>query len=238
MVRYIFILVAVLLSARAAPAATWADALFNELSHDFGALPRGNVGMHTFRIVNTTKQPVHIASVRVSCGCVSASIARADLAPGEETYLAARIDSRIFAGVTHKTIYVLFDRPELTEVKLEVQANSRDDLFITPDSVALGQVAHGSRPEGSVTVSIARQGSVNVLGVTSESGFIEPKVTAVNPDAGEASFRLTVQVRPDLPVGRWYTNVWMTTSDPAVPRLAVPVTVEVTEPRPSATARK
>ena len=42
--------------------------------------PRGPTLNHPFRITNQTGQPVHIASVRVSCGCVSANALKDDLA--------------------------------------------------------------------------------------------------------------------------------------------------------------
>jgi len=237
MLRHALVVLTVLCASGGASAATWADGLFSELNHDFGALPRGAVGMHLFRVANTTTQPVHIASVRVSCGCVSASVARADLAPGEETVLVARIDSRRFAGVTHKSIYVLFDRPQYTEVRIDVQANSRDDLTITPDAVAFGQVPHGTKPERSVTISVIGHGKMDFNAATSDSAYIQPKLTPVQRDDAEVSYRLTTQLRPDLPAGTWHTTVWVTTSDPALPRLAVPVTVEVTEPRSQPVSR-
>src|SRR6516162_2988609 len=65
--------------------ASWADTLFDELSRDFGSVPRGPTLTHPFRLVNKTNQRVHIASVRVSCGCTSAQALQTDLAPGQET---------------------------------------------------------------------------------------------------------------------------------------------------------
>ena len=39
--------------------ASWADALFDELSRDFGSVPRGPTLTHPFRLVNKTNQRVH-----------------------------------------------------------------------------------------------------------------------------------------------------------------------------------
>ena len=83
--RYGWLMVVALMSADAARA-SWADALFEELSRDFGSVPRGQVLTHPFRLVNTTKQPIHIAGVRVSCSaCTSARALQTTLAPGQET---------------------------------------------------------------------------------------------------------------------------------------------------------
>jgi hypothetical protein len=38
---------------------------------------------------------------------------------------------------------------------------------------------------------------------------------------------LKAKIRPDTPAGKWYTDIWLKTNNPAVPRLRVPVTVEV-----------
>ena len=72
MSRYSLVLCAGLLwAASPAFAATQADSMFDELSKDFGSVPRGPTLVHHFRLVNNTKGPVNIASVRVSCGCVN-----------------------------------------------------------------------------------------------------------------------------------------------------------------------
>src|SRR4051795_8468940 len=58
----------------AAPAATWAEGLFEELSHDFGPTPRGPVLIHHYRLTNNTQSTVHVSNVRVSCGCTQATV--------------------------------------------------------------------------------------------------------------------------------------------------------------------
>src|SRR5262245_51635110 len=116
-----------LLVVMPAPAATWADSLFDNLAHDFGVVARGPTVSHSFRIANTTGQPVHISSIRVSCGCTSAGVRMADLPPGESTDLVAQMDTRRFVGPKSVTIYVQFDRPQWEEVRLTVTANGRDD---------------------------------------------------------------------------------------------------------------
>src|SRR6266404_3700461 len=68
MVRYSLVILLGLCSASSAWA-SWADGLFDELSRDFGSVPRGPTLQHPFRLVNRTGSHLHIASVRVSCGC-------------------------------------------------------------------------------------------------------------------------------------------------------------------------
>src|SRR5260370_11966641 len=90
------LLTALWVSTGTASATSWADALFDDLTHDFGASPYGATVRRVFTITNTTGQKVRIASVRVSCGCVSAAVTRRELAPGEKTSLVVSVDTRRF----------------------------------------------------------------------------------------------------------------------------------------------
>jgi len=49
---------------------------------------------------------------------------------------------------------------------------------------------------------------------------------------GEVSYQVSARIRPDTPVGKWFTDVWLSTNDPSMPRLRVPLTVEIENPAP------
>ena len=83
-------------------------------------MPHGPVMTHDFRVTNTTGEPLHIADVRASCGCVSGSATRTDLGPGESTTIVTRMETSRFSGLAKKVIYVEFDRPRPAEVQLTV----------------------------------------------------------------------------------------------------------------------
>src|SRR5437868_6837733 len=158
MFRYSFVLGACLCLASAVGAGSWADAMFTELSTHFCSVPRGPTLSHLFHLTNNTGSPVHISGVRVSCGCVSASALDFNLAPGQTTAIQAHMDTRRFFGTKSVTIFVNFDRPHGEEVRLWVQANSRDDLQIAPETFALGQAKRGSVPSAAVTVTFPGNG--------------------------------------------------------------------------------
>src|SRR5262249_14285875 len=89
--------------------ASSADSFFDELSRDFGSVPRGPTLTHPFRLVNKTNQHVHIFSIRPSCGlCTKAQALKEHLAPGEETAIVVQMDTRKFQGIKNVTIYVQF----------------------------------------------------------------------------------------------------------------------------------
>jgi hypothetical protein len=231
MSRYSLVLGAGLFWA-ASPAfsATWADSMFDELSKDFGSVPRGPTLVHHFRIANNTKGPVSIASVRVSCGCVSASAMKNYLNPGEETAILARMDTTRFTGPKSVTIYVQFDRPAYEEVRLWVQANGRNDFAVAPDSLAFGSIKRTTSPTAAVTVTFYGSPDTQVTEVKGESNYIQPTVKTLPAGGGEASFEVSARLRPDTPIGKWYTDVWVKTNNPSIPQVRVPLTVEVESP--------
>ena len=65
MLRKTLLILLVLGMAGPVSASTWAEALFDELSFDFGSVPSHQMLVHPFRIVNNTKNTVRIVSVPV-----------------------------------------------------------------------------------------------------------------------------------------------------------------------------
>ena len=226
MARCCFVVLVGLAAAAPVGAASWADSMFDELSKDFGSVPRGPVQVHAFRVVNNTQQPVNITSVRVSCGCTSATVLKGYLSPGEETSVVARMDTSRFIGVKSVTIFVQFDRPTFEEVRLWVQANARNDFSVTPDSLAFGQVKRRATP--TVTSTVMFYGTqAEITEVKSESNYVQANVQQVKTADGQTAYQLTARLRPDVPVGRWYTDIWLKTDNPEIPQVRVPLTVEV-----------
>jgi hypothetical protein len=227
MLRYCFALLASLCLASPASAATWADAMFRELSKDFGSVARGPMLEHPFRLTNNTGQPVHIASVRVSCGCVSAAPLQDQLAPGQETAILAHMDTRRFSDVKTVTIFVQIDQPHFEEVRLWVRANSRDDVSVTPEALAFGQIKRGSTPAQTVTVTFLGSERWQVLGAQCDSHYVQTAIKEIRRDDDDVSYQLTARLRPDSPVGKWYTDIWLSTNNATSPRIRVPLTVEI-----------
>lgn len=160
-----------LMIATPASAKTWADSLFNGLSHDFGVVARGPSVSHSYHITNTTGTPVHISGIRVSCGCTTAMVQVAELAPGQSTDLVAQMDTRRFIGPKSVTIYVQFDRPQWEEVRLTISADGREDISLSQESLPFGSVIRGSTPSKMLTVTI-RGASTQLVSVQSESNYV------------------------------------------------------------------
>jgi hypothetical protein len=227
MFRYSLLLWASLWTTAPLMAASWADTMFAELSKDFGSVPRGPTLYHAFQLANNTNQPVHIASVRVSCGCVTATAARYDLAPGDSTVIQAYMDTQRFLGSKSVTIFVTFDRPYWQEVRLVVQANSRDDVAVSPDNFTFGQLKRSNMRAVSVNVTLYGGGQWQIVDIQPESNYIQTTLKEVRRDASEVTYQVTASLRSDVPTGKWYSDVWLKTNHPMMPRVRVPLTVTI-----------
>jgi hypothetical protein len=221
-----------LLAAAPATAASWADGLFSELSKDFGSVPRGPQLSHSFRVVNNTKGAVNISGVRVSCNaCSSASVVgKSLLNPGEESSVVVKMDTTRFMGVKNITAFVTFDRPETQEVRLWVQANSRTDFTVTPDTLAFGQVKRGTTPTTASKITFLGIKDAQITEVKPESNYVKAELKEVRRENNEVGYEVTAKLRSDTPVGKWYTDVWVKTNIPSMQQLRVPLTVEVEAP--------
>jgi hypothetical protein len=227
MFRHGLVLLAGLALTSSATAASWADGMFRELSKDFGSVARGPRLEHPFHITNNTGQPVHITDVRVSCGCVTTQVVQPYLQPGQNTIIQAYMDTSRFSGVKTVTIYVHIDQPRDEEVRLWVHANSRDDVSVTPESLAFGQVKRGSAPASSVNVTFLGNGQWQILAAQCDSHYVQTSLREVGRGMNEVTYQLTAKLRADAPVGKWYSDIWLATNNAATPRVRVPLTVEI-----------
>jgi hypothetical protein len=227
MFRYCLVLLAGIWVASPAGAGTWADSLFDELTKDFGSVPRGPTLSHSFRVTNRTGKTVHIGNIRVSCGCTSAEALKETLRPGESTNVVARMDTTRFTGAKNVTIFVQFDQPKFEEVRLWVQANGRDDFRLSPDTLSFGQVKRHTTPAARLDITFYGYRNARIVSARGESNYIRPVFQEVRRGDSEVVYRLTARLRGDTPVGKWYTDVWVKTNIPNMPQLRVPLTVEV-----------
>jgi hypothetical protein len=228
MLRYSIAFVAGFLAAGPALAGTWGEGLFDEFSKDFGSVPHGQVLTHPFTVKNNTAQTVTISGVRVSCNlCTSATVLKGQLKPGEETSVSVRMDSGKFNGVKTVYVYVTFSEPQYDEVRLWIQANSREDINVTPEALAFGRVKHAEAATKAVSITFYGAGASEITDVQSESNYVTAKVGAARKGGNEVTYELTAKLRSDTPVGKWYTDVWVKTNNPSMPKVRVPLTVEI-----------
>jgi hypothetical protein len=108
-----------------------------------------------------------------------------------------------------------------------VQANSRDDVSVYPDSLSFGRIKRGTGALEQVKISFYGNTGWQITSVASDSNYIQPGVKVAQKDANEVTYQLSARIRADAPVGKWYTDVWVMTNNPVSPKIRIPLTVEI-----------
>ena len=199
--------------------------LFEQQSHDFGNVPIGPLLRTSFTLKNTTGQNIRIVSARVSCGCVSPFVTPGVVAPGASTTVHATMDTRRFVGAKQVTIYVLFDQPNFEEVSLSVTAFGRKDITLTSDTLAFGRVRKGSSPDVATTVTFL--GNSRITEAACESSYVKLVIGKPVQTPSGLSYTLTAKLSSDIPVGNWFTDVWVKLDQAGSSRIRIPLTVDV-----------
>lgn len=111
---------------------TWAEALFDQRTHELGSVPHGTIVERRFIMTNHGQRDVHIANIRTSDGALQATTSRHELAPGATAVIQAKLDTSRFVGDKNIKIHIQFDKPERQEVVLEIHANSQATVPAKP----------------------------------------------------------------------------------------------------------
>lgn len=207
--------------------------LFAEKVKDFGVTPRGPVLIHYFRFTNTTNQTLTLGQPRVSCGCTSAAVSKNQVAPGEAAAVIAYMDTRrIPTPNTTKSVivYVPFLAPTHEEVALRVQTVCRDDLMMSPDTMAFGSVRQGQGGSVSTKVTFTSDPNWAVNASLSTGGYVKVAHKLDSRNGNYVTYEVTATLDKDCPAGNWTSDVYLKTSNAEVAVLRIPVTVNVTAP--------
>lgn len=227
MLRHLMGICTLALGLTVSPVPVFGQQLLDSVSKDFGSVPRGTILTHQFKLANATNQPLHVASIRTSCTCISANLAKHDLAPGESTALVVSVDTNKFIGTKTFTVYLTVDRPVLRELQVTVTASSRDDVTLTPGQLNFGRIRHGTSAKASVVVEYFGSAAWQITAVENDNGYLLPELRKLERSGGPVAYQLEVRLRDDIPVGCWHSDIYLKTNDPNVPRIRVPLLVEV-----------
>jgi hypothetical protein len=166
----------------------------------------------------------------VSCGCVTPALSKNQLAPGETAAVIAYMDTRRiqYAGVTKTVIvYVPFHSPTFEEVALKVTTVTRDDLLMSPDTLAFGNVAKGKGGKTTTKVTFTSDANWEVKKATSTGAFVAPEFKLASRNGNVVTYEVTATLDKDCPAGNWMSDIYLDTNNAAVAKLRVPVTVNV-----------
>lgn len=109
---------------------------FDVLEHDYGTIQKGADPYCEFRLTNTSKEPLIIASAVGSCGCTIPEYTKEPIKPGETVIIKVRYDTQRI-GHFEKTVTITFtgkSEPAVLKIHGTVEAPPAEQPFPTPGS--------------------------------------------------------------------------------------------------------
>lgn len=98
---------------------------FASETHDFGAIPEGEVVEYTFTFTNTGEAPLIIQSASASCGCTVPSYSKDPVPVGGTGEIAVRFDSKGKKGNQAPTVTVTANTyPTVHKLRLKGSVNA------------------------------------------------------------------------------------------------------------------
>ncbi len=175
--------------------------LFQTTSHDFGTVARAAKTEFRFYFDNPYSQPVHVRSVRTSCGCTTPLIETETVPPGGRGSILARFNTGTHSGARGATVTVTFDKPSFTEVQLQVKGYIRTDVVFNPGEASFGNVMQGQSKSIDVAVDYAGKSNWSIHEVSSSYPFFKAEATEASRQNGRIKYNLSIAIAPNAPSG-------------------------------------
>lgn len=209
------LLVAVLLCAAWVPAASafQSSQLFQTTTHDFGTVARAAKTEHRFIIDNPYSQPIHVRSVRTSCGCTTPIIETETIPVGGRGSILARFNTGTHSGARAATVTVTIDKPVFSEFQLHVKGYIRTDVVFQPGEAAFGTVMQGQSKSIEVALDYAGKPNWQVNNITCDDGFIQVQSSESSRQNGRVRYNVQVTILPSAPSGPLESELIVHTND-------------------------
>ncbi len=219
-----FALVLVGLVGSTAVGQQWAQKMFQQTDHDFGAVARDSKTEYRFELENLYVEDVHIASISSSCGCTTPVIEKQLLKTYEKGAILAHVNTDRFRGQKGATLTVTFDKPFYAQVQLHVKAYIRDDIVVEPGSVQFGAIDLGTAAEKTVALSRNGNSDWKILGVKSSNPHLKVKIWEADRRGSQVRYGMKVFLDSETPAGYLNDHLLVVTNDYG--RKELPVLVE------------
>ena len=101
---------------QAAKSGTGPKIVFEDESHNFGAIKEGLIAEYTFTFKNTGDQPLILKDVRPSCGCTTPEWSKEPVLPGKTGLIHVKYNSAGRPGKFNKSITITSNIPDETKI--------------------------------------------------------------------------------------------------------------------------
>ena len=201
--------------------------LFKERSHDFGTGARSAKTEHRFYFENPFPTPIHVRSVRTSCGCTTPKIVTQTVETGQECCILAVFNTATHTGARGATITVTFDKPSFAEVQLNVKGYIRSDVVFTPGEIAFGKVPEGATRRLDVHLEYAGKSNWQVTQTRCDLPFVNVGLRESLRRGGKVHYELAIDLDASAPAGPIQSEITLHTNDVNIKTLSLRFTAEI-----------
>ena len=186
---------------------------------DFGVREQGETDRFVVKVKNTGTGPLTIRDVKVTCGCVNATMANrtAPIPAGGERDLVLTLVTARQRGKMQKYCYVSSDDPKTPQAVIAITGEILGDWRVEPKHLNFGIVQAGKTPEATFRVEVRPGRTVEILEtIKSSDDFILEKVPFGKLEAPHG-WRIKVRLKDDVPPGPFSAAVHLRTGNRNLP---------------------
>ncbi|MCX6991746.1 MAG: DUF1573 domain-containing protein [Kiritimatiellaeota bacterium] len=192
----------------------------DEPEYCFGTLSNTNDVPHTFVLANEGDAPLAIYRVQTDCGCTHVRLEDKIIHPGEQITVQVRLILKGRAGGQHKRVTIESNDPDHPRLALSLIGEAVAEMEVKPDRIYWGNLRSDAAEVKTVDIGFDDSAPGYITG----AGVISPAfAVAVETNKPGRAYRIRIRLVPPLALGRFATNVWITTDAPRYPQLTVPM---------------
>jgi hypothetical protein len=213
-----------------------------ESRHAFGTIGTGASGSHRFEVRNTGGGPLKLTRGSTSCSCTVSDFDSAEggapdaeklVLPGEAAFVTVQWKGKPPGGPFRQQVTILTDDPRRPELVFVVEGTVVPTWRAVPESLALASLSasggeratvvmytYGPEPPAVKDVTIDHPQAAEFFSLATVPLSAEEVATEIGATGG---FRIDVQIRPGLPLGRLRQTITATFTMPEEAVAEVPL---------------
>ena len=209
--------------APTAGATEWAEKMFAQTRHNFGNVGRGTTAEFRFEFENVYQEPLHVASIRSSCGCTDAAVTKDSLVAHESAAVVAKFNTTSFVGQKAATITIVFDQPYYAEVQLQVAGHVNTDITFDPPEIDFGEVKSGAEPVRQIRITHRGNPAWRITDVRSHCQDLSVSLSPPKNVAGGVTYDMAVKMKPSMPEGDLKNRLTLISNDREFPTVEMAI---------------
>lgn len=202
-----------------------AELTFTQSLADAGQVRSGTPLTHTFHFTNAGPGTVEVTEVRASCGCLTPTVNKRVLQPGEAGELTLEVNtlSQSAGGHRWRVFFTYRHEGRLYQTTLQLAATLITEVTVQPATLTLfvdNAVSH------EVLVTDLRAKPLAIAELRTSSPQVKSRLAGAYRDGlGHQVQRIQLEVADDYPEGRREEVLNIITDDATYHDLRVPVTI-------------